>query len=221
MHLRLRQAAHVGLALVTASAGLTAGSVANAQYFPYLSSRPYQAYGPADPCARTAAERRLGWGIVGLLAGAWAGGAAAAAGVVAEGAALGGFVGSILGGNAGARSAACGTAALAAAQGSYGPFYGQGYPAQYGGHPSYAVGGAQPVTFYEYRRTYRSFTPCCEGGQPPQGFSDQGGYAQGPEPQYQQQQPPPPPPQQYAPPPQYQPPMPPQYQGHPQLYPRN
>jgi hypothetical protein len=187
----LRKAAHVGLAVAIASAGLSAGSVANAQYFPYLASRPIQAYGPADPCARTAAERRLGWGIVGLLAGAWAGGAAAAAGVVAEGAALGGFVGSIIGGNAGARSAACGTAALAAAQGAYGPFYGQGYPAQWG-HPTYAVGGAQPVTYYEYRRTYRSF----EAPQPP--------------PQWQQQ-----PPQQFAPPP-------PQFQAPPQqLYPRN
>lgn len=194
MRLRLRQAAHIGLALATASAGLSAGSVANAQYFPYLASRPITPYGPADPCARTAAERRLGWGIVGLLAGAWAGGAAAAAGVVAEGAALGGFVGSIIGGNAGARSAACGTAALAAASGAYGPYYGQGWQ---GGHPTYAMPGPQPMSFYEFRRTTRTFDPCCAPSGPPQDWSQQ------------QQQPPqnwgPPqqqPPQNWGPPPQ-------------------
>lgn len=180
MHLRLRQAAHIGLALATASAGLSAGGVASAQYFPYVASRPIMPYGPADPCARTAAERRLGWGIVGLLAGAWAGGAAAAAGVVAEGAALGGFVGSIIGGNAGARSAACGTAALAAASGAYGPMYGQNWQ---GGHPTYAVAGPQPASFYEYRRTVRTTEPCCA------------------QPQFQEQAPPPPQ-QPYYPPPQ-------------------
>lgn len=167
MQLRLRQAAHIGLALATASAGLSAGGVASAQYFPYLASRPITPYGPADPCARTAAERRLGWGVVGLLAGAWAGGAAAAAGVVAEGAALGGLVGSIIGGNAGARSAACGTAALAAAQGAYGPLYGQGGS----GHPTYAAAGPQPVSFYEYRRTVRTeeqAPPPQNWGPPPQ-----------------------------------------------------
>lgn len=184
MRLRMRQAAHIVLALATASAGLNAGSVANAQYFPYLASRPIMPYGPADPCARTAAERRLGWGIVGLLAGAWAGGAAAAAGVVAEGAALGGFVGSIIGGNAGARSAACGTAALAAASGAYGPYYGQAWQ---GGHPTYAMPGPQPVSYYEYHRTTRTSEPCCGPQQPPQNW--------GPPPQQQ-------PPQNWAPPPQ-------------------
>lgn len=207
MHRGLRKAAHVGLAVAIASAGLSAGGVANAQYFPYLSSRPYQAYGPADPCARTAAERRLGWGIVGLLAGAWAGGAAAAAGVVAEGAALGGFVGSIVGGNAGARSAACGTAAIAAAQGAYGSYYGQGYPAVYqGGHPTYAYGGAQPVTYYEYRRTYRSYAVDA----PPPGYDQQAPQQQ---PYYGQQD------GYYAQPP--APPQPQPYQGPSQLYPRN
>ncbi|CAN7551550.1 hypothetical protein LJR164_003918 [Phenylobacterium sp. LjRoot164] len=185
MHPGSKKAVKIGVALAAAGAVLT-GGVAQAQYYGYAAPAPvhYARVGPADPCARTAAQRALGWGIVGLIAGGLAGGAAAGAGVVAEGAGLGAFVGSIIGGVAGSRSAACGTAAIAAAQGAYGPFYGQGYPAQ-GGHPTYAVGGAQPVTYYEYRRTYRSYEAPQPGWQqPPQQFA---------------------PPQQFQPPPQFAP----------------
>lgn len=220
MHAGWMKAAKVGVALATAGAVLT-GGVAQAQYYSYAAPAPagYVRVGPADPCARTAAQRALGWGIVGLVAGGLAGGAAAGAGVVAEGAGLGAFVGSIIGGVAGSRSAACGTAALAARAGAYPP-YGQpygGYGANYyPTHPTYAYGGAQPVTYYEYRRTYRSYTteaappayypPAPQPYYGPQGgYYDQGYYAQQP-PQYQQP---------------YEPPQPIPYQGPAQPYPRN
>ena len=119
---------------------------------------------------------------------------------MAEGAGLGGLVGAVVGGVAGGRSAACGTAALAAASGAYGPQqqaypvygggggYGGGY-AQQGGHPTYANAGPQPVTYYEYRRTYRTYTTAGpEGPQPGPYYQDgyaQQGYDQGPPPGYQ------------------------------------
>lgn len=117
------------LSAVAAAAALTslAGQTpAQAQAYAYYGDYPapaygyYEAappdydygrsYGPADPCAREAGNRALGWGLAGLLLGGLAGGAAAGAGVVAEGAALGGFLGSITGAVAGSSSAACGTA---------------------------------------------------------------------------------------------------------------
>jgi len=216
MHLRVRQAVAGGLALAMASA--TLGGVAQAHDVRYrgdAAPRAHVPYGPADPCARQAAERRLGWGIVGLLAGGLAGGAAAGAGVVAEGAGLGGLVGALAGGKAGSSSAACGTAALAARAGNYPPFeqpygqaygygpaYGPGYAPAYdqgayapqdGGyyqsgyaHPTYAYGGPQPVTYYEYRRVYRSYPagPCCQGAPYPQAAPPAAAYDQGPPPGY-------------------------------------
>ena len=84
MHLGSMKAAKIGVALATAGAVL-AGGVAQAQYYSYAAPAPvsYARVGPADPCARTAAQRALGWGIVGLIAGGLAGGAAAGAGAVA------------------------------------------------------------------------------------------------------------------------------------------
>lgn len=141
-------------------------------------------YGPADPCARQAGNRRLGWGIVGLLAGGLAGGAAAGAGVVAEGAGLGGVLGAIVGGKEGERSAACGTAGAAARAGNYPPYglepsdpryprdqaggygydygYGQGYaPAPqpaYEPYPNPYPGSRHPSTFYDYSYSYSRTT---------------------------------------------------------------
>ena len=85
------------LAAVTV-ATVFAGSVAQAQSYERYGPAPAPAYdsaryGSADPCRRTAGNRALGWGLFGLVAGGFAGGAVAAAGVVAEGAALGALAG--------------------------------------------------------------------------------------------------------------------------------
>lgn len=228
MTLNVKRAARLGVALAVGGAMLT-GGVAQAQSYPYYygpASPAKLGVGPADPCARQAAQRRLGWGIVGLLAGGLAGGAAAGAGVVAEGAFLGGAVGSVIGGVAGYRSAACGTAALAAASGAYGPYpqqaYQGGYPGYQGysagyegyGHPTYANPGPQPVTYYQVRRTYRTYTT--EQAQPAYDYGYQGGYAQ-PQPYAQApQQYAPDYDQQYGPEPQYDP----QYGPQPQYAPQ-
>lgn len=114
-----------GAAAAAALAALASAAPAGAQSYGYyeFAGDPYvDGYyappprhygyrsGPADPCAREAGNRALGWGLAGLLLGGLAGGAAAGAGVVAEGAALGGFVGAVTGATAGSASAACGTA---------------------------------------------------------------------------------------------------------------
>ena len=110
--MKLRQK-HAVIAAVTV-ATLFAGSAAQAQsYGQYGPAPAYDSarYGSADPCRRTAGNRALGWGLFGLVAGGFAGGAVAAAGVVAEGAALGALAGTIIGAKAGHASAACESAA--------------------------------------------------------------------------------------------------------------
>ena len=119
MHLRVRQAVAGGVALAIGVSAL--GGAAQAHDYRYrgeYAPRAHVPYGPADPCARQAAQRRLGWGIVGLLAGGLAGGAAAGAGVVAEGAGLGGLVGALAGGGVAAKGAKTEGALLGGAVGA-------------------------------------------------------------------------------------------------------
>ncbi len=116
--------------------------------------RPTAAYsanlGSADPCRRTAGNRALTWGVLGLLAGATAGGAAAGAGVVAEGAWLGGVVGSAIGAKAGYASAQCGTARD---------------PYAYWNHPSYrAANGEAPSAYYADPRAAEQGPPPAQYG---------------------------------------------------------
>jgi hypothetical protein len=152
----------------TASLTLMAGADA-AQAHPHGYAPAYGHYGPADPCARTAAERRLGWGIVGLVAGGLAGGAVAAAGVAAEGAALGAFVGAIIGGAAGASSAACGTAAYVAA-----PQEQVQYTEPYYVRNHYAnVAYYAPRPYYPHRPDgFYAGAPCCAGPEHQQYFNE-------------------------------------------------
>jgi hypothetical protein len=177
------------VAAATAVIALT-GGVAHAQYYsPYYAAPVARSgYGPADPCAREAANRRLAWGVIGLIAGGIAGGAAAAADVVAEGAALGGFVGAITGGFVGGRSAACGTAALtgrpiygetSSGVAIYGPSGGYGAVYDYGA----AYGPPQPTAYpggYYGAATVRR---CCYEEPPPhpqaQPQGPSAGYSQG------------------------------------------
>lgn len=176
--MKLRQK-HAVLAAVTV-ATLFAGSVAQAQSYERYAPAPAPAYdsaryGSADPCRRTAGNRALGWGLFGLVAGGFAGGAVAAAGVVAEGAALGALAGTIIGAKAGHASAACETAAYwnhpayqsyqdeappaAYDDRQYGSGYGddRGYDAGYDDSQDYRREYERaPATYYERRVTPNS-----------------------------------------------------------------
>lgn len=170
------------LSAAAAAAALTAlagAAPAQAQAYAYYGDYPapaygyYEAapppyeygrrYGPADPCAREAGNRALGWGLAGLLLGGLAGGAAAGAGVVAEGAALGGFLGGVTGAVAGSSSAACGTARYSGQ-----PIYGttsRGVAVYAPPRPMYDYGAAYPPP--HERRAYRNhhrgrYDDCCE-----------------------------------------------------------
>lgn len=177
MTIRVRRMTTVALAALTLTSAAAAGSAAQAQDY---GAQPWERYGSADPCHRTAGNRALTWGVIGLLAGATAGGAAAGAGVVAEGAFLGGTVGAIVGAKAGHASAACGTARDPYAYWNHpayrshngqapSPYYANPYAAEgadYGYDDAYR-GGSR----YEYRSSYaydsrdydrRRYDPCCD-----------------------------------------------------------
>lgn len=160
-------------ALLSAAAIMTvlAGGVAQAHdergYAP-ARGHGYEAdrYGSADPCRRTAGNRALGWGIVGLLAGGVAGSAVAAAGVAAEGAALGALVGGVIGAKAGYSSAQCEQAAYWNHP-AYRSYADEGYSTSYGGddyrYDDYAgdlysdrYESRAPLTYYEHQVGPRS-----------------------------------------------------------------
>jgi hypothetical protein len=156
----------LGVAAVIALTAGASGGPAQAQYYPAGYGYGYRGYGgygygvgPADPCAREAANRRLGWGLFGAIVGGFAGSAVAAAGVAAEGAAVGAVVGGLTGGFFGGRSAACGTAAytgmpVAGVTPSGVAVYGA--PVASYGYPVYTY-GYPPPGYVVYRTEYSDY----------------------------------------------------------------